>query len=393
MSSEPLRALPVDPSLFTAPYDAALTQGLLEAGVEPTWAVRPVRPGDREEIPRRYADPFFYRWVERARFLPTKLRDALKGAAHAWGLLRLVWRCIVLKPDVVHFQWIVVPPLDTLAMWCLRLLAPVVLTVHDTVPFNGQRMSVWQRLGFDLPIKLADRVIVHTKTGRDALLARGVDGEKLAVIPHGPLSLPVKAASPSPLADPTRYTFVLFGEIKPYKGVQVLIEALGSLPTLIQRQARVVIAGRPRMDLAPLRERIQELGLSSVVELRAHRHSEQEMADLSAAADCFVMPYLQIDASGVYFLVKSLGKWLICSKVGIFAEELREESQGWLVAPGNDATLALALARAIVERPAARSVEVGAAWSAIGEATRQVYMSLVREQELEAAAIEQEEIH
>lgn len=392
MSPEPIRALLVDPSLFTAPYDAALTQGLLEAGVEPTWAVRPVRAGDREELPSRYVEPFFYRWVERASFLPAKLRDGCKGVAHAWGLLRLIWRCIVLKPDVVHFQWIVVPPLDTLAIWCLRWFAPVVLTVHDTVPFNGQRMSAWQRLGFDLPIRLADRVIVHTKAGREALLARGVDDEKLAVIPHGPLSLPIKAAEPSPLADPSRYTFVLFGEIKPYKGADVLLEALGSLPTLIQRQARVVIAGRPRMDIAPLLERIQELGLSSLVEVRAHRHSEQEMADLFAAADCFVMPYRQIDASGVYFLVKPLGKWLICSKVGIFAEELREESQGWLVPPGNEATLALALARAIVERPEARSVEVGSAWSAIGEATRQVYLGLVREQELDAAAMEQEEL-
>ena len=32
----PLRVLLVDPSLFTAPYDAALTRGLLEAGVEPS---------------------------------------------------------------------------------------------------------------------------------------------------------------------------------------------------------------------------------------------------------------------------------------------------------------------------------------------------------------------
>lgn len=391
MSAEPLRALLVDPSLFTAPYDAALTQGLVEAGVEPVWAVRPVRPGDREELPQRYVEPFFYRWSERASWLPKALRNVAKGMAHAWGLLRLIARCVELKPDVVHFQWIVVPPLDTLAIWCLRWFAPVVLTVHDTVPFNGQRMSAFQRLGFDLPIKLSDRVIVHTKAGRDALLARGVADEKIAVIPHGPLALPV-APTESAVPDPSLYTFVLFGEIKPYKGAHVLLDALGSLPSLIRRQARVIIAGRPRMDLAPLHERIQELGLESTVEVRAFRHSEQEMADLFASADCFVMPYLQIDASGVYFLVKPLGKWLIASKVGIFAEDLREEAQGCLVPPGNDAALALALARAIVERPQARSVEVGAAWSAIGEATRQLYLGLVREQELEAAAIEHEEI-
>jgi glycosyltransferase involved in cell wall biosynthesis len=152
------------------------------------------------------------------------------------------------------------------------------------------------------------------------------------------------------------------------------------------------------MDMTPLLERIAELGLSSIVEVRAFRHSEQEMADLFAEADCFVMPYLQIDASGVYFLVKSLGKWLIASKVGVFAEDLREDSQGWLLPPGNPATLALAIARAIVEQPKASNLEAGAAWSAIGEATRELYQQLVHEQELvqdeelEAGVIEREEI-
>jgi uncharacterized MnhB-related membrane protein len=41
MSAAPsLSALLVDPSLFTAPYDAALTEGLVGAGVEPTWSTR-----------------------------------------------------------------------------------------------------------------------------------------------------------------------------------------------------------------------------------------------------------------------------------------------------------------------------------------------------------------
>jgi len=399
VSAPPVRVLLVDPSLFTAPYDAALTQGLLEAGVEPTWAVRPIRRGDREELPRRYVEPFFYRWVEQATWLPRQLRSAAKGVAHAWGLLRLVVRALQLRPDVIHFQWIVVPPLDSLAIWALRHLAPVVLTVHDTVPFNGQRMSPWQSLGFDLPMKLCDRVIVHTKAGRDALRARGVGDEKLSVIPHGPLSLPVAPSPRARTSEDRRYTFVMFGEIKPYKGCDVAVEALGLLPTLLRRQARVVIAGRPRMEMSALLERIEALGLSSVVEVRAFRHTEQEMADLFADADCFVMPYLQIDASGVYFLVKSLGKWLIASKVGIFAEDLREDAQGWLVPPGSPDTLALAIARAIVEQPRASGVEAGAAWSAIGEATRDLYQELVQEQELvheeeelDSAAIEREEI-
>lgn len=370
-----LRVLLVDPSLFTAPYDAALTQGLLDAGVEPTWAVRPVRRGDREELPSERADPFFYRWIERATFLPAPARSALKGAAHALGLLKLLSRVFRRRPDVVHFQWVVVPPLDSLAIWAIRWFCPVVLTVHDSVPYNGERMSLLQTWGFELPMRLADRVIVHTRAGREALLARKIPDDKIAVIPHGPLSLPV----PPPKARITRggqddrYTFVVFGEIKPYKGCDLVVEALGLLPSLIRKQARVVIAGRPRMDLAPLRERIAALGLGSDVQLRPARLSEEEMADLFAEADCFLMPYRQIDASGVYFLVKSLGKWLIASRVGIFAEDLQEGIQGFLVQPGSAEQLAVSMARAVVERPKPEKVEAGEAWSAIGQATTHLY--------------------
>ena len=61
----PLRALLVDPSLFTGPYDGALTEGLVAAGVEPVWAVRPTRKGDRQEIDVARVDPFF--WLNPAR--------------------------------------------------------------------------------------------------------------------------------------------------------------------------------------------------------------------------------------------------------------------------------------------------------------------------------------
>jgi len=59
------------------------------------------------------------------------------------------------------------------------------------------------------------------------------------------------------------------------------------------------------MDLAPIEARIAALGLGDVIELRPQRQSEQEMAALFVEADCFLFPYLQIDASGVWFLTKS----------------------------------------------------------------------------------------
>jgi glycosyltransferase involved in cell wall biosynthesis len=376
-----LSVLLVDPSLFTAPYDAALAEGLRAAGVRPRWAIRPTRPGDREEIPASDVALFFYRSVDRLTRWPARLRALAKACAHASGLARLIGLVRATRPDVVHFQWLVVPPLDALAMWILRRWCPVVLTVHDTTPFNGDNAAAWRTWLFDLAMRRADRLIVHTNGARSALVGRGLPSEKLALIAHGPLRLHAEPSPRSRLERDPRWTFVVFGELKPYKGIDVLLEALALLPDVVLEQARVVVAGRPQMDLAPIFARIAELGLDDMVELCAHRLSEQEMADLFGAADCFVFPYRQVDASGVYFLVKGYAKWIIASRVGIFAEDLIEGRQGKLV-PAEDAlALAEALARAVADRPRPEPAAAGAAWTAIGEATGEVYIGALTEKQ------------
>lgn len=366
-----MKAMLVDPSLYTAPYDAALTEGLLAAGVQPIWLTRPVRPGDRAEIPPEYTDAFYYRHVDQADWVWGTLRPILKGCAHLAGTTKLLWKIRRLKPDVVHVQWIVVPAIDIAAMALIRRWCPLVLTVHDTIAYNGQRMSWMQQLGHRLTTMLAHHVIVHTRSGQRTLLRHGVPAERISVIPHGPLRLAV--AAPQPAGRDPRWTLVLFGEIKPYKGLDILIEAVAALSPPVRRLLRVVVAGRPRMDIAPLVSRIAALGLCEQFELRLRRLPEVEMAGIFAEADGFAFPYRQVDASGVYYLVKSLGKWLIASRIGIFAEDMIGETQGTLVPPGNVPALAQALQRAIVERPRPGVPEYGSSWSSIGCTTRALY--------------------
>jgi glycosyltransferase involved in cell wall biosynthesis len=371
LARPPLRVILVDPSLFTGPYDAALTEGLLCAGVEPLWLVRPTRAGDAPEIEPRFVEPLFYKNVD-ALQVPGPLRALVKGLAHAAGLVGLVARVVRQRPDAVHFQWAVVPALDALAILAIKRFCPVVLTVHDTTPFNGDAVGAIQRVGLGAVMSLANRLIVHTRSGREALLAQRFPGHKVAVVPHGPLQLRVTAERKVRPSD-APWTFVLFGELKPYKGIDLLVEAVARLPGTLRSQARFVVAGRPRMDLAPVLRRIEELGLSDCIEVRAKRLSDAAMSELFAEADCFLFPYRQVDASGVYHLVKSLGRWLIASRVGIFAEDLRAGSEGALIEPNDVSALCTAIAAAIAERPMPVPAAIDATWNAIGLATRAVY--------------------
>lgn len=377
----PLKVLLVDPSLYTAPYDAALTEGLVSAGVAPMWATRPVRAGDRQEIPAQYVDDFFYKRSDDGQ--ESRWRTLRKGLEHLQGLAALVTRMFRHKAEVVHVQWIVLPLFDALAIGVMRLFRPVVLTVHDTVPFNGERMSRLKSMGFHLPLRLANHLISHTTTGRQHLVSAGVPAEKISVISHGPLKLHHPVA-PARTQDDVHgdgaglkpYHLVLFGEVKPYKGLDVLVEAVGLLPPALQARTRITVAGRPRMDLSAIQARIAELGLEACFRFDLRRLSEQDMAELFSDTDCFIFPYRQIDASGVYFLVKSLGRWLIASQVGVFAEQMDGSDDGHLVPSGDAQALAGALRHAVEHRPRARPMASKDSWESIGVQTRSLYERL-----------------
>ncbi len=373
-----MRVLLVDPSLFTGPYDAALDEGLRSQGVATMWAVRPIRAKDRQEIPAAHCAAFFYRHSDEGSRLRGPLRALAKGVEHVAGMVRLVALARRGRYDVVHFQWVVVPPVDTVAMWILRRFCAVVLTVHDTVPFNGERISALQNFGFDAPIRLAHRVIVHTQAGRATLIARGIPQERIQVVEHGPLKMHQSPSAGLARTD-ARYTLAMFGEIKPYKGLDLLVDAVAQLPDDVRSGLRIVVAGRPRMDMQPVLDRVAALGLQSVFDFQLERLTHQEMADLFASVDGFVFPYRQIDASGVYFLVKGRGQWLIASRVGIFAEDMIDGVDGRLVAPEDIAALSAALLEAARTRAVGRALSSDGGWHEIGEKTCETYRRAITE--------------
>ena len=104
--------------------------------------------------------------------------------------------------------------------------------------------------------------------------------------------------------------------------------------------------------------------------------SNAELAGAFRAADLVVLPYREIDQSGVLFTAMAFGKPLLLTRVGGFPEIEGAE----LVAPGDPEALAHALTELLadpdrlkrmagVERP-----EYG--WDAIARRTLEVYAGL-----------------
>jgi glycosyltransferase involved in cell wall biosynthesis len=354
----PMRVHVVDPPAYTPPYDRALCAALAQAGADVTLVTSRFPYGDVPRAEGYAVDERFYR---RAAGRPGGLlRRATRLAGHVPDML--AYRRAAAAADVVHLQWLAVQQLDG------RLLPrerPLVLTAHDVLPREprpGQR-AAQQRL-YDR----MDAVVVHSHAGRERLVVDlEVDPEKVRVIPHGVLDALThepEVALPAPLGDVTVPVVLCFGLMRPYKGLDVLVRAWQGV-----MGAELWIVGRPRMDTSALRA---VAGPS--VRFVERFVGEAEAAALFRRADLVVLPYREIEGSGVLATALAFGRPLLLSAVGGFPE-VAETGAAELVVPGDPAALHLALTRLLGDAgrrdrlaAAARAAAAGPyAWGPIAE--------------------------
>jgi glycosyltransferase involved in cell wall biosynthesis len=356
-----LRVHLVDPSAFTPPYDRALAAALARAGAEVTlvtsrFAYGPVPTPDDYAVDER-----FYRWAPGA--ARSRARFAAKLVQHVPDMLR--YRRAARGADVVHFQWLTVQPLD---VHLLPPVHPLVLTAHDVLPREprpGQRAA--QRRLYER----VDAVVVHSQHGARRLRALGVPAERLHVIPHGAFThLSELPEAELPLAETERPVVLFFGLLREYKGIDVLLEAWRGID-----DAELWIVGMPRMKLDP--------PTLPGVRFLPRYVSDEELAALFRRADLVVLPYRDIDQSGVLFVALAFGKPLLLSDAGGFPEVAAAQS----VPAGDAAALHDALV-ALLADPERRNAMAQAAlkaaattysWDAIARQTLALYEALLRD--------------
>jgi glycosyltransferase involved in cell wall biosynthesis len=340
-----MRVQVVDPSAYTRPYDHALCAALGRLGVDVELVTSRFVHGDLPAPDGYRVRELFYR---RALGAPgSAIRSLSKLAGHPAGMARL--RRIAHEVDLVHFQWLPVQWLD--AHMLPRV--PLVLTAHDLLPREarpGQARA--QRRLYDA----VDAVIVHSEYGRRTLVGLGVDAAKVHVIHHGAFDhLAVPTAGPLPLPAEletwdgdkpgatvaAKAVVLFFGLLRPYKGVEVLLEAWRALESSGAIEGgELWIVGQPRMPLEPLRRRA---GPSA--RFVARYVSEDELRAVFRRADVVVLPYARtdrLDHSGVLATALAFGKAIVLTEVGGFPE-VAADGAAWLVPPGDPAALADAL--------------------------------------------------
>jgi glycosyltransferase involved in cell wall biosynthesis len=371
-----MRVQIVDPSAYTPPYDHALCAALAAAGADvelytSRFAYGPVPPAQGYE--RRES---FYRLA--SRFRRARTRRLVKLAEQAPDMLR--YRRAARAADVVHFQWLAVQHLDRHLLPRGRSAAgahgPLVLTAHDILPREPRpgQLRAQQRL-----YERFDAIVVHSEHGRRRLSGElALDPTRVHVIPHGVfehLASGVAAAETPPL-ETEKPVVLCFGLMRPYKGIDLLLEAWAEVD-----DAELWIAGMPRMDIAPLKR-----AAPPNVRFVPRFITDAELPGYFHAAHLVVLPYREIDQSGVLFTALAFGKPLLVSDVGGFPE-IAATGAARMFAAGDAGALGAALRQLLGDRPAlaamaenARALAQGPySWAAVAARTLELYRSLLRE--------------
>jgi glycosyltransferase involved in cell wall biosynthesis len=383
-----MRAAVIDPALFTPPYDLELVEGLRLAGDDVRLYTKRLSDGELPS-PGPAVTQHFYRALHgEARGLPQFLVRGLKGVSHVIDMARLRSCFRQWRPDVIHFQWLPLPLVDRAFLAGLRRIAPLILTVHDSNPYQGAPGTGILRAGTSALFREFDAIVVHTEQSRKRLIAKGVPDVKIAKIAHGMLHGALRVAPPETArgGDDATVEFLAFGKIKPYKGVDVLIRAVALLSPSQRARSRFRVVGKPYMNMQPLIALIESLGLGDCFELDLRFASEEEMPRLFERASVVVFPYREIDASGVLMTALSAGRAIVASRIGLFGELLTDGSEALLVPPDDPPALAAALGRMIDDRALREAIAERVcrfrnaipSWTEIGRQTHELYEHAAR---------------
>ncbi|PCI57312.1 MAG: group 1 glycosyl transferase [Alphaproteobacteria bacterium] len=380
-----MRVALIDPSLFTWPYDRALVEGLKSNGHDVILFTKYLSE-DEQGKGQPNVREIFYPGLQMKFFknLPKPVFLSIKGVSHFFSLIILWFHLKFYKPDAIHFQWAPLPIMDRFFIPLFKLIAPTVLTVHDSSPFNNNPSAAMQRIGAIKIFNSFDHLIVHTKSAVQALTEYGLNKEKISIVPHGFLESGIDAATAKRSIPPVM-NFLLFGQIKPYKGVDVLIKAVAALPADLREKCHVHIVGKPQMDMEPLFAIAKDLGVESSIAWDLRFINDDEIGDLFSKADAMVLPYREIDASGVLMQLISVGKPVIASRIGLFAELLEDGKHGYLIEQDDHAGLAKAMSLLINDHKLCTTMGEHVSelqnslpsWKDIGKMTSDIYVKSV----------------
>ena len=282
------------------------------------------------------------------RNLPILYNGGKKGIfaliAYGISLLRLFYEIIAGNYDIVHVQTFKIPKVEIALYKFVKhfIKGKLIHTAHNVNPHEKEIAS---NDVFGKFYTLCDGLFVHNEYSKSVLCHQyGIPEEKIIVISHG-----VYANGDSKfngvISDPgKKHTFLFFGQIRKYKGIDILLTAISKIPKSEREKMRFIIAGRHhKLDITDYEKMAKDLGIADYVKFHIGFISDEDKANYFLSSDACICPYREIYGSGVLMEAYTYRCPVIVSNFPVFIEETANGRTGLLFKSGDPDALAKVL--------------------------------------------------
>jgi len=209
--------------------------------------------------------------------------------------------------------------------------------VHNVTPHDSGRLS---RALMGWFLKRLDRIIVHGEASKSDAVSLGI-GEQKVTVATLPSPWPPISASKAPYKKSTTLRALFFGTIRPYKGLDILLEAMAGVP-----EVTLTVAGEFWEDRKKYDDLIDQLGIRDRVTIHPGYVPSSRFVEVFGDADVLVLPYRGGTGSIVTEVGFRYGLPVIATDVGAIGVGIDNDKTGLLVSPHTQSALSDALRHA-----------------------------------------------
>lgn len=251
--------------------------------------------------------------------------------------IKLIFFILRFNPDVIH----VTHPLWGPELLLYLFASKMTLTVHDPFLHSGEGDKTEHRarkLAFLLCKKL---VLLNDKQKDEFISKYRINKNKIFVNSLGIYDcLRVSLKNKKILFQEHNY-ILMFGRISPYKGIDVLCEAM----QIVQKQCPninclIVGSGKMYFDFSPYCN-------NKNIKLINRYIPTEELVEMIKGSIFTVCPYKDATQSGVIYSSFALYKPVVASNVGALGDAVKNGVTGLLIQPNNPIDLANAIIKMI----------------------------------------------
>ena len=380
--------LVIDACQFSANYNYCLLDALAKKGERIIYATTKFAHGHIPSPPDVTVFRCFFFLASLAGMVTSSgpVRRFLRAIEYPLNLLILLAYVLIKRIKIVHFIWIVSPCLDYRLIRLLQLAGcHVVYTAHNPFPHEPKADDIRK---YSRIYQRVDHVIALTNFTRNEIMAHcGISSEKISVLPHGDYkALFSRYDCNDNLAKNVRQKagerkiIAFLGHIRPYKGLEVFLDAFGLIKQRIP-DSFFLIAGSVLVgDKKSWEEKLAESCKPDDLWADIRFVPVEDVKAYLSVIDVLVQPYISASQSGNTVMAYAAGVPVISTNVGGLGEMTEDGKTGYVIAPRDPEAIADALSKYFegdnyekMSHNARRAATGQFNWEKIAEQTAAVY--------------------